>query len=119
MGKKYFSKTIKDYKNYDAIIICTAHDSLNKKILYKKSKLIFDTRGIYKNYSSKKLFNYNLSVFKNLKFTLFTNNSRGLSTYNYLKKRGININKILISKKNLDKKIFNELKRRKVKDKYY
>lgn len=55
LGKKYFSKTIKDYKNYDAIIICTAHDSLNKKILYKKSKLIFDTRGIYKNYSSKKI----------------------------------------------------------------
>ena len=55
LGKKYFSKTIKDYKNYDAIIICTAHDSLNKKVLYKKSKLIFDTRGIYKNYSSKKI----------------------------------------------------------------
>ena len=72
--------------------------------------------GVFiKTIHQRKLFNYNLSVFKTLKFTLFTNNSRGLSTYNYLKKRGININKIVISKKNLDKKIFNELKRRKLK----
>ena len=46
----YFSS-----EKYDAIIICTAHDNLNKKELYKKSKLIFDTRGIYKDYSSKKI----------------------------------------------------------------
>ena len=54
-GKQYFSKNNKNYEKYDAIIICTAHDDLNKKELYKKSKLIFDTRGIYKDYSSKKI----------------------------------------------------------------
>ena len=54
-GKKYSSKNNKDYKKYDAVIICTAHDGLNKKELYKKSKLIFDTRGIFKDYSSKKI----------------------------------------------------------------
>lgn len=54
-GKKIFSKNNKNYEKYDGVIICTAHDDLNKKELYKKSKLIFDTRGIFKDYLSKKI----------------------------------------------------------------
>lgn len=49
---------------------------------------------------------------KKLKIALFTNNKRGLATYNYLKKKGINIDKILISKKNLDKSILNSFKKK-------
>lgn len=53
--KFYFSKKINESKNYDYVIISTAHSNLNKKILLKNSKLIFDTRGIFSNINSNKI----------------------------------------------------------------
>lgn len=54
-------------------------------------------------------------MYKKLNLTLFTNNKRGLVTYNFLKKKGINIEKVLISKKNLNREILKHFKKKKLK----
>jgi len=53
--KLIYSKPIKSVSNYDYTILCTAHSNLNKKYLLKKSKVIFDTRGIFADQNLKKI----------------------------------------------------------------
>ena len=43
------------YKNDGFVIIGTDHKNLNYKKILKNSKIIFDTRGVYNNYNSKKV----------------------------------------------------------------
>ena len=47
-GKQYFSKKLNNLKKYDFVIICTDHTKLNKKLILKNAKLIFDTRRLFK-----------------------------------------------------------------------
>ena len=61
----------------------------------------------------KKLFNCDWIVYKKLKLTLFTNNKRGITTFNFLKKKGINIDEVFVAKKNLDKNILKQIKKKK------
>ena len=51
-------------------------------------------------------------MYKKLKLTLFTNNKRGITTFNFLKKKGINIDEVFVAKKNLDKNILNQIKKK-------
>ena len=57
--KKIYS--INNYLNnlnkYDCIILCADHDYFNYKKLYNSNKLIFDTRGRFKNYTKKNIIN--------------------------------------------------------------
>ena len=53
--KLIYSKPIKSVSNYDYTILCTAHSNLNKKYLLKKSKVIFDTRGVFADQNLKKI----------------------------------------------------------------
>ena len=39
----------KKIKNYEAVIITTDHSKINYNLILKKSNMIFDTRGVYKN----------------------------------------------------------------------
>jgi UDP-N-acetyl-D-glucosamine dehydrogenase len=55
LGKNKFSNKIQNYKYYDFVILCTDHDDLNKKKLLEESKLIFDTRGVFKDIKLKKI----------------------------------------------------------------
>ena len=57
---KYFSKnsiSLKSAYNLkkDITIIATDHSNINYKKIFKTSKIIFDTRGVYKKYVSDKL----------------------------------------------------------------
>tara|TARA_A100001011_G_scaffold174851_1_gene183501 strand:+ start:360 stop:1637 length:1278 start_codon:yes stop_codon:yes gene_type:complete len=56
LKKIYYSKEItnKMLKQYDCSIIITSHSSINYNKISKFSKIVFDTRNIYKN-SSKKI----------------------------------------------------------------
>ena len=47
--KVYFSKKIKNYKDYDYLIICTDHSNFDYKKIIKESKKIIDTRGVFKD----------------------------------------------------------------------
>lgn len=47
--KVYHSVNLNNYKKYDFAIICTDHTNLDYKKIQKKSKIIIDTRGVYKN----------------------------------------------------------------------
>ena len=38
----------KNIKNFDAIIVLTDHDNVNYNLVKNNSKIIFDSRGIYK-----------------------------------------------------------------------
>ncbi len=40
-------------RKYDGVLICTDHDNINYKLIYKNSSLIFDSRNVYKNISNK------------------------------------------------------------------
>ena len=51
----YYTINIKNFKIYDSVILLTDHSSFNYKKILKESKLIFDTRGVYKNISNKKI----------------------------------------------------------------
>ena len=53
--KTYYSKPISSCSNYNYIVICTNHSDLNKKVLLKKSKKIFDTRNVFKKQSLNKI----------------------------------------------------------------
>ena len=57
LGKAHSSKklTKRTLENYDASVLVTNHDSFDYKLIKKHSKLIIDTRGVYKN-NSKKIF---------------------------------------------------------------
>ena len=54
-------------------------------------------------------------MYKKLKLTLFTNNKRGITTFNFLKKKGVNIDEVFVAKKNLDKNILNQIKKKNLK----
>lgn len=47
--KVYQSVNVNNYKKYDCTIICTNHSNLDYKKILKESKIIIDTRGVYKN----------------------------------------------------------------------
>jgi UDP-N-acetyl-D-glucosamine dehydrogenase len=47
--KMYHSVNVNNYKKYDFTIICTDHSNFNYKKIQKESKIIIDTRGVYKN----------------------------------------------------------------------
>ena len=55
-----------------------------------------------------------MSNLKNLKISLFFNNYRGVKVLNYLLKKKLNINRIFLTKKHLNKKIINEVKKTKI-----
>ena len=46
---------VKNYKKYDCIIILTDHTKFKYKKINEDAKLIFDTRGVYKNKKDKKI----------------------------------------------------------------
>tara|TARA_Y100001970_G_C14143977_1_gene808786 strand:- start:1072 stop:1527 length:456 start_codon:yes stop_codon:yes gene_type:complete len=48
-------ENIKKYKNEGFVIIGTDHKNINYKKILKNSQIIFDTRGVYNNYNSKKV----------------------------------------------------------------
>ena len=43
-------------KNYDSVIILTNHSNINYNLIYKYSKKIIDTRGVFKKKTSNKVF---------------------------------------------------------------
>jgi UDP-N-acetyl-D-glucosamine dehydrogenase len=45
----YYSANVKNYKKYDYIVICTDHSNVDYKKIKNESKMIIDTRGVYKN----------------------------------------------------------------------
>lgn len=55
LGKVHSSKklTKQTLENYDASVLVTNHDNFDYKLIKKHSKLIIDTRGVYKNNSKK------------------------------------------------------------------
>ena len=54
--KKIFSlKTLSNITSYDIVVLITDHDKLPYKEILKKSKLLIDTRGYYKNTKSNKV----------------------------------------------------------------
>lgn len=54
--KKIFkSVNLKNIKNYDIVYLLTDHDCLNYEYIKKNSKLIIDTRNIYKNEINNKI----------------------------------------------------------------
>jgi UDP-N-acetyl-D-glucosamine dehydrogenase len=51
---KSLSLTENNIKHHDIIVILTDHSYINWKIIYKKSKLIFDTRNVFNKYDENK-----------------------------------------------------------------
>ena len=51
----YQTINVRSFKSYDSVILLTDHSSFNYKKILKQSKLIFDTRGVYKDISNKKI----------------------------------------------------------------
>ena len=47
---------LSEANKYDCVIIITNHSNLNKGLILKKAKKIFDTRGVYSKISKKKIF---------------------------------------------------------------
>ena len=47
---------LSEANKYDCVIIITNHSNLNKGLILKKAKKIFDTRGVYSKISNKKIF---------------------------------------------------------------
>ena len=47
MNKKGIKISPKNIKKYDIVILMTDHDKFNYSLIYKNSKKIIDTRGIY------------------------------------------------------------------------
>ena len=54
-NKSYKTTNVKNYKIYDCVILLTDHSKFNYRKILKESKLIIDTRGIYKNKIMKKV----------------------------------------------------------------
>ena len=55
LNKTLFSTPLNRVKNYDYVIIGTDHSDLNKNMILKNSKKIFDTRGLFREVNSKKI----------------------------------------------------------------
>ena len=55
LNKTLFSTPLNRVKNYDYVIIGTDHSDLNKNMILKNSKKIFDTRGLFSKVNSKKI----------------------------------------------------------------
>ena len=53
--KIYYSVDLKNISKYDYVIIGTNHSDLNKNFILKKSKKIFDTRGLFSKLNYKKV----------------------------------------------------------------
>ena len=51
-------KNLEKINQYSCSIILTDHDIIDYKKILKKSNLIFDTRGIYNSFKSKKIINF-------------------------------------------------------------
>ena len=56
-GKRKILKSIKinsnNLKKYDCTILLTDHDNVNYDLIYKKAKLIFDSRSVFKTNKQK------------------------------------------------------------------
>ena len=48
MKSKYLDKIM--IKKYDGVLICTDHDNVNYDLVLKNSKIIFDSRNVFKNF---------------------------------------------------------------------
>jgi UDP-N-acetyl-D-glucosamine dehydrogenase len=55
--KFYSINNLSGINKYDLILILTDHSKLNYKNILKKSNLVVDTRGVYKNLKSEKIIN--------------------------------------------------------------
>jgi UDP-N-acetyl-D-glucosamine dehydrogenase len=43
-------------KNHDLVVIFTDHDNIDYELIFNEAKLIFDTRNVFKNKTSPKLY---------------------------------------------------------------
>ena len=53
--KKSIELNKKNLKRFDAVLLITDHDFYDYKFIAENSKVIFDTRGVYKKYSFKNI----------------------------------------------------------------
>ena len=53
--KKSIELNKKNLKKFDAVLLVTDHDSYDYKFIAENSKVLFDTRGVYKKYSFKNI----------------------------------------------------------------
>lgn len=51
MKSKYLDKIM--IKKYDGVLICTDHDNVNYDLVLQNSKIIFDSRNVFKKFSTK------------------------------------------------------------------
>ena len=54
-NKIYATRKINNFKKYDCVILLTDHSNFNYKKILNQSKLIFDTRGVFKNEKKNKI----------------------------------------------------------------
>ena len=54
-NKIYATQKINNFKKYDCVILLTDHSNFNYKKILNQSKLIFDTRGVFKNERKNKI----------------------------------------------------------------
>ena len=54
-NKIYATRKINNFKKYDCVILLTDHSNFNYKKILNQSKLIFDTRGVFKNERKNKI----------------------------------------------------------------
>ena len=54
-NKIYATRKVNNFKKYDCVILLTDHSNFNYKKILNQSKLIFDTRGVFKNEKKNKI----------------------------------------------------------------
>ena len=54
-NKIYVTRKVNNFKKYDCVILLTDHSNFNYKKILNQSKLIFDTRGVFKNERKNKI----------------------------------------------------------------
>tara|TARA_B100000886_G_scaffold340014_1_gene307466 strand:+ start:6148 stop:7407 length:1260 start_codon:yes stop_codon:yes gene_type:complete len=54
-NKIYATRKVNNFKKYDCVILLTDHSNFNYKKILNESKLIFDTRGVFKNERKNKI----------------------------------------------------------------
>ena len=54
-NKIYATRKVNNFKKYDCVILLTDHSNFNYKKILNQSKLIFDTRGVFKNERKNKI----------------------------------------------------------------
>ena len=54
-NKIYTTRKVNNFKKYDCVILLTDHSNFNYKKILNQSKLIFDTRGVFKNERKNKI----------------------------------------------------------------